>query len=278
MKNINKTGAWIRLVTSSVITLLLIVVLVMGITRGSGFSFFSFNFGSLHYPNESQYTVGDNSIPAQELNEIEINWISGFITLEAYDGDTIEIRETCPQTLQEGDRVRSLYQDGTLTIQYCQSKKFSLFNSHPGNKSLHIRIPQTLASDIKQFTIDSVNSDNTISGLSIQNCRIDNVSGNITVEGNVKDFKMDTVSGDCQLTSHTSPKSLDTDSVSGDFTLRIPENTGFTIEHDSVSGKLDSDFPTTLSGDEEFVYGDGGTDEWSFDSVSGDVHIQKLNK
>lgn len=274
MKKKSKTSAWIRLVTSSVLLLILALFLVRVITN-RGFDFPIFSFGSSHYPNEDRYTVGHNSIPATELKEIEVNWISGSIEIETYKGNTIEVSETCPHSLSEGDRVRSLYEDGKLTIQFRESR-FALFGSHSGNKALHIQIPETLAETVQELTLDSVSSDNTISGLTIQNCDVDNVSGQIIVDGSVQDFDLDTVSGNCRITSHTTPKSINTDSVSGDVTLTIPKDASFTAEHDSVSGKINSDFSMTLSGDDAFICGDGGTDEWKFDSVSGDVDIQKL--
>lgn len=276
MKKKSKTSAWIRLITSSVLLLMLVLFLVMGITK-RGFDLPIFSFGSSHYPNADRYTVGNTSISATELKDIEINWISGAVEIETYKGDTIEVSETCPNSLSEGDRVRSLYENGTLTIQFRESR-FVPFGSYSGNKTLHIRIPETLAKNVRDLTLDSVSSDNTVSGLTVQNCKIDNVSGQIIVDGTVKDFDLDTVSGDCQLTSYVSPNSVNTDSVSGDFTLIIPDSANFTIQHDSVSGKINSDFSTTLSGDDEYTCGNGGTDNWDFDSVSGDVFIQKLKK
>lgn len=274
MKKKSKTSAWIRLVTSSVLLLILTLFLVMGITK-RGFDLPIFSFGSSHYPNADRYTVGNNSIPATELKEIEVNWISGSVEIEAYHGKTIEVSETCPNSLSEGDRVRSLYENGKLTIQFRESR-FALFGSYSGNKALHIQIPESLAGNIRNLTLDSVSSDNTISGLTMQNCDVDNVSGSIIVDGSVQDFDLDTVSGNCRITSHTTPKRINTDSVSGDVTLIIPKNASFTAEHDSVSGKMNSDFSMTLSGDDTFISGDGGTDEWEFESVSGDVDIQKL--
>lgn len=278
MKKINKTSAWIRLITSSIIAIFLIVILIYGIS-GKGFSFgFPFiSFGSSHYPNESSYTVGNTSIDADELKRIEVNWLNGSVEIEAYDGETIEVSESSSQSLDEGDRVRSLYRNGKLTIQFRQSQ-FALFSSVPSSKALHIRIPNSLAKDVRNLLLDSVSSDNHISNLSIGKCEIDTVSGSITMEGNVRDFELDTVSGDCQLTTYTTPEQVDTDSVSGDVTLNIPEDANFTAEHDSVSGKLSSDFSTSLSGDDEFVCGDGGVDKWKFDSVSGDVRIQIVKR
>lgn len=272
MKETNKTGAWVRLIVSSVIALLLIAILIMGIIRkGSGFPLFSFN--SFSYPNGDRYTAGNTSIKADQLKNLEINWVSGTIDVEAYEGDTIEITETSSHDLDEADRVHSYYANGELTIQFCKSQ-FFVFGSR-ASKKLLIKIPKALAADIQNFTLDSVTSDNHITGLSVKHCDIDTVSGEITMNGDVQDFALDTVSGDCELTSHTTPADINVDSVSAEVTLLLPADTSFTAEQDSVSGKLSSDFPTTLSDDDTYICGDGGRGEWNFDSVSGDVRIMK---
>lgn len=273
MKKKNKTGAWIRLITSSILLLVLTLFLIAGITGGG----FNIHFFGSSYPNEERYTVGNNSIHATELEEIEINWISGSVKVDTYKGDTIEVSETYSGSLSTADYVRSLYEDGKLLIQFRESR-FLWFGSFSGNKALHLRIPEALAKNIKNLSVDSVSSDNTLSGLAVQNCDLDNVSGQIHMEGAVENFNLDTVSGDCQLTSNITPKNVDSDSVSGDFTLIIPDQRGFSIEHDTVSGKISSDFSMTRFDDDEYIFGDGGTDEWKFDSVSGDIYIQKYSK
>lgn len=266
-----KTGAWIRLIVSSVILLALIAVLILGIAKKSGFSFVFFS--GFHYADADRYTAGDTSIAASQLNGIEIDWVDGSIQIDTYEGDTIVIRETASQQLSEAEQVHSyLDNEGTLRIQYRKSEFFSFHNLD--SKKLEIKIPATLADHIHDLSLDSVNADCQISGLSIRDCEIENVSGRITVNSDVSDFELDTVSGDCQVSTRTVPNDISTDSVSGNFTLLVPDSASFTAEQDSVSGRLDCDFSTS-SRDGRIVCGNGGND-WSFDSVSGDVYIRKL--
>lgn len=268
-----KTGAWIRLIVSSVILLALIAVLILGIAKKSGFSFVFFS--GFHYADADRYTAGDTSIAASQLNGIEIDWVDGSIQIDTYEGDTIVIRETASQQLSEAEQVHSyLDNEGTLRIQYRKSEFFSFHNLD--SKKLEIKIPATLADHIHDLSLDSVNADCQISGLSIKDCEIENVSGRITVNSDVSDFELDTVSGDCQVSTRTVPNDISTDSVSGNFTLLVPDSASFTAEQDSVSGRLDCDFSTS-SRDGRIVCGNGGND-WSFDSVSGDVYIRKLGE
>lgn len=274
MNEKKKTGAWVRLIISSVILLALVTVLIIGMARGgSGFAFLS--IGGSHYSNADQYKAGDTSITTDQLKGIEINWISGSIQIDTYDGDTIEICETTSQHLPEADQVHSyLDNEGTLRIQYRKSEFFSLHTI--GSKKLEIKIPVTLAGSLNDFSLDSVSADCQISGLSIKDCDIENVSGSITVNSDVSTFDLDTVSGDCQVATHTVPEDVNTDSVSGDFTLLVPANASFTAEQDSVSGGINCSFATS-SQDDRILCGEGGND-WNFDSVSGDVYIDKLTE
>ena len=274
MKEKKKTGAWIRLIVFSFLALILITILISGIRKGGmGIPFLSFS--SFQYANEEKYTVGDNSITASQLKDIDINWVSGSITLEAYDGDTIEITETSDSDISSDDRVRSCYENGVLTIQFRKST-FLLFGTQASGKNLKIRIPKTLAEGIENLSLDSVSSENSITGLSVKHCDIDTVSGDLTFDGTLQNLELDTVSGKCLISSQKAPDNIEADSVSGDVTLKIPGDSGFTAEQDGVSSNFNSEFPTSLT-DDNYVCGNGGTGKWEFDSVSGDVRIEKLN-
>lgn len=276
MKNVNKTSAWIRLVAATIIAVALIAVLVLGIANGGvHFPIFSFG-GSFNYPNGDKYTAGDTTITADQLKEIEINWTGGLVRIETYEGDTIQIHETASSSLSADDRVHSYYDNnGKLSIQYRKSQ-FMLFSSYNGSKELYVKIPSRLAGDIHSLSLDSVSAECSITGLTVKDVEIDNVSGGITVDSNVESFELDTVSGDCSLTSQTVPHEVSSDSVSGDFTLTVPADASFSIEQDSVSGDVDSEF-TTSSKNGRLICGDGKND-WEFDSVSGDVYVRKLTE
>ena len=275
MKEKKKTGAWIRLIVFSFLALILITILISGIRKG-GMEIPFLSFSSFQYANEEKYTVGDNSITADQLKELDINWVSGSITVEAYDGNTIEVTETSDGDVSNDERVRSCYENGVLTVQYRKSTFLLFGGTQSSGKKLHIRIPKTLAEGIQNLSLDSVSSENTITGLSVKHCDMDTVSGDLTIDGDVRNLELDTVSGKCHLTSKVAPDNIDADSVSGDVTLKIPGDSGFTAEQDGVSGNFNSEFPTSLI-DDNYVCGNGGTGKWEFDSVSGDVRIEKLN-
>ena len=271
MNEAKKRRAILRLVISAIILLALMSILIHGLYgRGNGwnFPFFSIGFGDT-YADADKYAIGDTSISADSLDEIDIDWIGGKLQIETYEGDAIELQETAPGVIDEDDRVRSYYDNGVLKIRFRKSE-FLAFRLKSIDKTLTIRIPEKLYSNpnasLTNLDIDNVSADVSVSGLRIHQCTVDTVSGDISLDGAVEQLETDSVSGDCQLTSSTTPANIDTDSVSGDVMITVPGDSQFSIDYDSVSGDLTNDFPTT---------GNSQSNHWEFDSVSGNVTIRK---
>ena len=65
------------------------------------------------------------------------------------------------------------------------------------------------------------------------------------------------------------------DSASGDLDISLPENAGFRVTIDALSGKFHSDFPATQNGNSYF-YGNEAC-IIDFDGASGNVRIRKAN-
>ncbi|MCH5265930.1 MAG: DUF4097 family beta strand repeat protein [Lachnospiraceae bacterium] len=270
-----KKSAWIRLIVSSITTLALISVLIVGIYGGNIFSFhWGIGFSS-HYADADKYQAGNGSISAGTLKELDINWISGQVTVLPYSGDTIEITETSPESLTEETMVHHYYNDGTLYIQYQASIGFSFFHRSPSEKKLEIKIPEALAAQLEQVSGDGVSADMSFTGLTTRNLSLDTVSGHLTFDGSVQNIDSDSVSGDCECISRLSPESVNMDSVSGDQHLQIPEDTSFEADYDTVSGGFTCDFATTNRGDS--VICGTGDNEYNFDTVSGDIFLSPVS-
>ena len=73
------------------------------------------------------------------------------------------------------------------------------------------------------------------------------------------------------ITSSSMPKSIDLDAASGNITLALPENSDFTADIDTGSGKVETGLALKKSGD-SYVNG-SGTNKISIDTASGDVNI-----
>lgn len=178
-----KRNAVIRIVVSAIIIAALISVLIAGIRGHKGFSFISFNFGGNSYSNADKYTSGDITYSAESLDELYIDWVSGDIQIEVYDGDVIEIFETETEKLSKEERVHSYFDDGVLRIQYRKAASWG-FNFNDLNKDLHIRIPRKLNDGeriLEKMSIDNVSADITINDVQVEDYRVDTVSGDVTI-------------------------------------------------------------------------------------------------
>lgn len=142
-------------------------------------------------------------------------------------------------------------------------------------------ILSTTSGDIFAEDITStveLGADTTSGGITIDGkaeaLNLDTTSGDISYSGEAKQVNGDTVSATIRLALDKCPEASTLSAVSGDLILAIPENSGFEVEYDSVSGELYSDFP--LSGNVgksgRALYGSGEC-SLSFDTTSGSMEI-----
>lgn len=302
-----KTKAIIKIVLWSIVAMLLTSVLLGVLFIPTIFNNFNINlpFG-FSYKNSGEYIVGNTEVYASEITNIEINWISGNIDFQGGDTDKIIISEN--YNGEDNNKLHYLVKDGKLTIQYCQSRNVFKWFNIPSKKNLTVTLPSDFdyskiefsvvsaelniknvnASEFKidgvsgdinlnnintnELSVDAVSADITGENLTVtKEIDIDCVSGKCSFSGSIASFKGDTASGNIKIISSICPEKIKIDTVSGDVEISIPENDGFTIEYDTVSGELSNDFPVTKSHSKN-IYKDGSA-KFQFDSASGDVRI-----
>lgn len=305
-----KKGARIRFyswLTAAAVLTLILVLGISGISFGKGSrSCSGFQMG-YSYPNSNKYKVGNFTLE-EEINQLEINWIAGSVTVEVTEGNQVYAEET--KVSDDDRKMRYLVENGKLTIQYQKAKFFS-FGNWSKSKDLTVYIPKNMAQNMNQIDIETVSADIDISGfqskdidfetvsggIDIKNLitktmdiegvsgdikgsgiqadilNIDVVSGSANIEGNFEKAELEAVSGDLKLGCDSFIKEVNAETVSGDITLYIPEDNGFSAELDSVSGDLNTEFSVSGKGDTK-VYGNGNA-EFDFETVSGDVWIKK---
>lgn len=269
-------------------------------------------FGSFSYADSEQYLVGSNQIDMREISEIEINWGAGEVQIIPYEGSEVVFREQAGRALLEEDMMRFYLRGGKLTIQFCAPKRgFRIFSNTP-SKSLEVKIPYALASSLTELDVNSISAPVSIQAVSgaemkvssvsgaihisdlscqqldletvsggirgenIQATELDleSVSGAIDISGGFQEVSGNSVSGNLTLRSDICPRKVDAETVSGGVRLQIPENDGFTAQYHTTSGQFYSNFPTTAE-KKRAVYKNGGA-EFSFDTVSGSIDIERL--
>lgn len=264
------------------------------------------------WANCESYSIGGGSFAGDTIDSISVDWVSGDIQIAIADVAEITIYEDCNKVLEEYQQMRHYVNNGNLDIKFI-APNTSLLNWNL-NKNLVVQIPQTLVKTFDSLNIDSVSSTVTIDSINADNANIDSVSGKVSinigvykyidlnttsggadftdltmdglnidsVSGSinitdcaVSDIDIDSTSGNIVSQTTSMPANIDIDAVSGNIRIILPENAGFTLDYDSVSGSLSNAFATTISGDDRYIYGDG-TNKISINNTSGDLAILRL--
>ena len=209
------------------------------------------------------------SVSAQEVSRLAIHWVAGSVRVEPSETAT-DIRF---RLIGEDDAKFPMVwsQSGdTLVLSYAKSTKMPII-VNVLRKDLVVTVPAGWSA--QEIRIDNVSGDMTLTDIDVTDLTVDNVSGELDFSGFCRSAEVSTVSGDCTLTLTSAPNSIDLDSVSGQLVVVLPENTGFTAELDSLSGKMYSDFSTTYQ-DDTMYYLDGAC-KITMDSVSGNLRIRQ---
>lgn len=240
--------------------------------------------------NGVNQTGSAGSADPAAIREIKIDWIAGSVTVEPGDGQEITFGESGTAT---GKYEMVWKQSGdTLTIQYSKDSNTPGFGLHigDGSKDLSVTVPRNWICD--SLELETASADLTVRDLTIRDMEIDSASGTAKFENcTVSSLDIDTASGDVTFTGSLNeldfeaasasftgvlenvPDKVKMDSMSGDLTLTLPEDAGFTVSLDAMSSDFSSDFPTVKK-NKSYVCGDGHC-EIDVNAMSGDVAILK---
>ena len=261
----------------------------------------------IRYANSNRYTSGDASI-SDRVRELNINWADGSVSVQYHRGSRLEVSETAGRSLNKDQQLHWYLDGSTLTIQYAASGSHVLTNL---NKQLTVLLPDGLRLDDLRINVasaqveaDGVDAENihicSASGRialrqqgRCDELKVDSASGGVAVELDKVDTlnintvsgvvyvnaaklgkaDVDSVSGKVTMQFAAAPDRVEVETVSGDATLLLSRNTGFTAELDSASGKLGGELLKGFHGDEVTV--GNGKCIIDMDSVSGDLTIDE---
>ena len=242
------------------------------------------------YDDARLYTAGNGAVDPGAVHSIDIDWISGSVTVKVYDGEMLQFSDNSPYTSEEN--LLHYYLDGdTLKIRFCKSYGFRL--SKPEPKDLEVLVPEAYADQLAKISVDTVSAAVFVKDVQTEEFDIDTVSGGITVDGATKRAFIDTTSGDIALSGAfheikidavsgtltaictECPDAFEGNSVSGAFQITLPEDSEFACEYDSVSGRMISDFEGETVENNVYTVG-AGSAKFNFDTVSGDLMLSKM--
>lgn len=241
-----KKYAVIKLIAYTFAALVLTGVLVFGIISESLTDMFSF----IESDGDSIKTDGSEITLSNDINELDIKWVSGNVTITISDDDKIHFVESAADGLSDKETLTYKISDDELEINYCKQSVFGANDGVP-TKDLTVKLPEK---QYKQILVDAVSA----------KINIKNISAD--------EFDCETVSGDADI-YNCSFLSSEIETVSGNTEMYLPADATFTAEFDSVSGKFETDFEITKQAG-FYSCGDGQM-KISADSVSGNLRIHK---
>ena len=253
-----------------IISLIVILIAAVANMTYSGSTFVT------NYPSvEIETTTADYTtvtIPSDGIRNIEINWISDSLTFSVWDEDDILLEsfndhpfdyEVDGDTLSIGTELDGPIFDGgsTLIVTLPRALSEQLLNELTiSTTSAYVDL---VGINAALLNLTTISGGCNVDGL-FDEVNISTTSGDVYLYGSFEDGTFESVSGGLYITADGMIRSFTADTVSGDVSLALPVNLGFTLEFDSVSGSLYTDLPST--------YGDG-TAEIEVDTISGNLDL-----
>lgn len=289
-----KSNTIIRIILFSLAIIILLGILISGIFLNLFVFIKDEHHETVHNPPIAydKYETR-TAVDAEKIQNIEIDWVSGSITIEK-DETCADIVVAETGTSNEEYQMICTTIGNTLKIQYCKDgitfPSFGITINGSVNKDLIIKVPgdwschsleidtasawvQLSGLTIDEFDFDGASGKCTISNCYLDTLDLDTASGDVQFEGTLNHLDCDAASANCRLTVYNSPNSIKLDSASGNLELRLPEDCGFTCSMETLSGRFSSDLETVHKNG-RYIHGDGAC-KIHVNAMSGDVTISK---
>ncbi len=223
------------------------------------------------YPDADKYTAGNVLMADIEVKKIDIDWISGSVTLvEDENAVGVDIREETTLT-DEKALVHSYYHDGILSVKYFASgywcrqfnyKKDLTITYKPGLDSLKVDLTSgSLNADnlhAQDFDLDLTSGSVNIKYLVADDVDIDLTSGSVNIEKlNTKNFDADLTSGKVGIGFEAVEKAT-FELTSGTINMGLPTDGG-TVKVTKTSGKVVANRECTIN-ENAYKFGSGTAD------------------
>ncbi len=204
--------------------------------------------------------------PDQYFDSVSLSCTSGSISGENLQAKSLDVGSTSADLAVSGkfETVSLKSVSGAITGENLKANSLSA---------------KTTSGDINlSGAVDSVTFSSTsgkINGENLQTKSLDagSTSGDMNVTGTFDTLSLKSVSGKMNAFCNQMPKTIVSASTSGDVSLNLPQNDGFTVSFHSTSGKLRSDFALQQN-DEERVY-KNGSGKIKVQTVSGGLTLHQ---
>ena len=234
----------------------------------SGCSFNLFSMTSYKYADADKYQAGDREI-TDTITNLNLDYLSGKVTVKGEDTDKITITETANRDLTEEQKVHTWVNGDTLYVRYCASS--GNININNIEKSLVITLPEDQALDVA--TMDLTSGEITYSNIKADTINSDITSGKVDITAEAGDVNVDATSGTVLLNLTGNSRNVKIEATSGDINADIGDADSLDIDVTSgtinvTANSIRSINVSKTSGDSEFRLNET-PDSVDIDSTSG---------
>ncbi len=193
---------------------------------------------------------------------------SGRLEAASMQANIVELNATSGGIYFSGeyDRLSADSVSGEVTVESKKAATSTSINTTSGSI--------TLSGNCGELSLDTVSGRiSSVGTVVAKTLGINSTSGDISLNGSFGSVNIDTISGTVTLRSDLCTSEISIGSASGDVSVTLPKDSGFTLEYDTVSGKLDCGFSVKMDGD-RYISGDGSA-VFNVDTVSGSLSVSE---
>ena len=235
---------------------------------------------------DNGYTLGSTDVvQLNGFRSIDIEWISGSVTVELYDGEGIELKEALADggavsvpmewRVDEDDstldivsqpKLLSVSEEKHLTVKLPRSMVLHELDVETVSAAVSVDLTDEDTLTLNELDVTSVSGTVYVNAANAGEISLSTTSGAISGSVRTQNLEADSVSGSVELTLDVLPTELDMETSSGPVTLTLPAGDtapSLFVEFRTTSGQFASDVPVTHMKDAP----------WELQTVSGDVTI-----
>ena len=267
-----------------------------------------------YYDNAGKYTPGGTTLAADTVEAIDVEWFNGDVEI-SFNADSnapISVSETASRATDDTTSLHYWLDGTTLKIKFAASGKLNLGSvekvlrvSVPRDKTLrHLSVNGGSANVVlkdprsEKLTVSAISGNISVSGMRVSDsATISSTSGNIegnaaiacdslkikstagsidfSTEARIRNLSVETTSGNVHLSNLNPAKKARIDSVSGNVLLEFLDNSGFSLEYDTVNGKFSTDLKMYTNG-KAYVYGTPNS-EFLVKTAAGNLTIKSVS-
>lgn len=238
-----KTNAMVRIIVYTLTIVLLVFLLCVGL----GLREFTVDLG-----HGSGTTVeGEVTFEASKIQNMEIDWAAGSVSIRAVDTDHITVTEVMPENCE----YKMTYKVSGNTLKLSYSSSFNIgFGGWSGpSKDLIITVP--IGWVCEELEIDGAALDIDLDGITVGDLELDGASCELNFVGSADQVDIDGASARISLEFANRVSEINVDGASCELEVILQKDCGFQVEMDGLSCRFHSDLHYSV-GNGTYSYGD----------------------